>query len=211
MVNRVGAWPALSRLDARIGLLGGTFDPIHLGHLAIARAALAELALDYLFFIPASQAPLRGAAPVASAADRLALINLAIKETADPRLGVLDLEMHAGGIQYTIDTVRAVQAAWPKAHLYWLLGADQFAQLDQWREPKELARRVEFAVLDRPGLPAPAPPSALAAIVRWKKLTGTTNSASSTEIRRRYHAGESMDLWLPRAVAAAIDEKKLYR
>jgi nicotinate-nucleotide adenylyltransferase len=211
MANPAGALPTLSRPDARIGLLGGTFDPVHIGHLAMARAALAGLPLDYLFFIPAAQAPLRAAATIASAADRLALLNLAVAEAADPRLGVLDLEVRAGGVQYTIDLVRILQAAWPQARLFWLLGADQFAQLDRWREPEELARRVEFAVLDRPGLPPAAPPPSLASVVRWQRLAGVTHPANSTEIRRRRHLGELLDLWLPRSVAAAIEEKKLYR
>jgi nicotinate-nucleotide adenylyltransferase len=184
---------------------------VHLGHFAVAKAALAELALDYLFFVPAAQAPLRGEAPKASAVDRVALLNLAVKEAADPRLVVLDLEVRAGGVQYTIDTVRTLQAAWPQARLCWLLGADQFAQLDRWREPQELARRVEFAVLDRPGQPPAIPPPALASILRWRLLAGATHPASSSEIRRRLRAGEAVDEWLPRAVAAAIEEKKLYR
>jgi len=211
MVKRVGALPPLSRADASIGLLGGTFDPVHLGHLAIAKAALAELLLDYLFFVPAAQAPLRGSAPVASANDRLELLNLAVAEVADPRLGVLDIEVQAGGIQYTIDTVRALQSAWPQARLCWLLGADQFGQLDRWREPEELARRVEFAVLDRPGQPPALPPAALASALRWRRLSCATHPASSSEIRRRLQSGESADTWLPRAVAARIEEKKLYR
>jgi nicotinate-nucleotide adenylyltransferase len=211
MANPAGVIPALSKPDARIGLLGGTFDPVHFGHLAIARAALAELALDNVFFVPATQAPLRGVAPVASANDRLELLTLAMAEAGDPRLGMLDLEIRAGGVQYTIDTVRALQAVWPQAHLCWLLGADQFAQLDRWRDPEELARRVEFAVLDRPGLPPPVPPPTLASVLKWQRLAGAAHPASSSEIRRRCQAGESLDLWLPRAVAAAIEEKKLYR
>jgi nicotinate-nucleotide adenylyltransferase len=210
MANPAGDLPILSKADASIGLLGGTFDPVHRGHLAIARAALAELALDYVFFIPAAQAPLRGAAPVASAADRLELLKLAVAEAADPRLGVLDLEVRAGGVQYTINTVRVLQTAWPKARLWWLLGADQFGQLDRWRDAAELARRVEFAVLDRPGLPT-TPPPALAALLRWRRLSGTTHPASASEIRRRGQAGELVDGWLSPAVAAAIETKKLYR
>jgi len=211
MVKSVGALPPLSRPDVSIGLLGGTFDPVHLGHLAMAKAALAELSLDYLFFVPAAQAPLRGTAPVASAHDRLELLKLAIAEAADPRLGVLDLEVRAGGIQYTIDTVRTLQTTWPRARLCWLLGADQFAQLDRWREPAELAHRVDFAVLDRPGLPPAVPPAALATVVRWRHLASATHPASASEIRRRLQAGEVVDGWLPRSVAAAIEEKKLYR
>jgi len=206
-----GPLPALSSAADRVGLLGGTFDPVHLGHLAIARAALNQLKLDHLFFVPAAQAPLRYEAPSASAADRLDLLQRAVTEAADPRLGVLDIEISAGGVNYTVDTVRKLHTAWPQAEFFWLLGADQFAQLDRWREPAELAKLVEFAVLNRPGSPPPVPPSSLAASVRWQRLTGTPHPARAEDIRRRRKSGELMDLWLPRAVAAAIEEKKLYR
>jgi len=206
-----GSLPPLSRPAARVGLLGGTFDPVHLGHLAVARAALDQLKLDHLFFIPAAQAPLRREMPAASAADRLDLLQRAVNEAADPRLGVLDLETRAGGVNYTVDTVRKLRAAWPHAEFFWLFGADQFAQLDRWREPAELARLVEFAVLDRPGSPPAAPPSALAASIRWQRLVGPPHPARAADIRRRRQTGELLDLWLPRAVAAAIEEKQLYR
>ncbi len=211
MVKRAGELPALARPTARVGLFGGTFDPVHLGHLAIARAALAELQLDQLLFIPAAQAPLRQEVPAASATDRLDLLGRAIAEAAEPRLGVLDLEIQSGGINYTVDTVRKLRAAWPQAELFWLLGADQFARLDRWREPGELAKLVEFAVLERPGSPPPAPPAALAKQIRWRPLHAEPHPASAEEIRRRCRAGELMRLWLPRRVAAAIEEKKLYR
>ncbi len=206
-----GGLPALSRPAARVGLFGGTFDPVHLGHLAVARAALADLHLDHLFFIPAAQAPLRYELPSATAEDRLDLLRLAVAEAADPRLGVLDMEARAGGVNYTVDTVRHLRAAWPKATLFWLLGADQFGQLDRWREPAELAKMVEFAVLDRPGSSPAAPPAALTASVRWHHLAGAVHPARAEDIRRRRRAGELMEIWLPRAVAAAIEEKKLYR
>ncbi len=203
--------PVLRRPDARVGLFGGTFDPVHLGHLALALAALAELQLDHLFFVPAAQAPLRYEMPYATAEDRLDLLNRAVAELGDPRLGVLDIEARAGGVNYTVDTVRKLRATWPRAEFFWLLGADQFAQLDRWREPAELAKLVEFAVLARPGSPPPSPPSSLAASVRWRRLVGVPHPARAEDIRRRRKAGELLDLWLPRAVAAAIEEKKLYR
>jgi nicotinate-nucleotide adenylyltransferase len=212
MGNKSGAEiPQLSRAQARVGLLGGTFDPVHLGHFGVARAALSQLALDHLFFVPATQAPLRGAPPKASVADRLDLLNRALAEEADTRMGVIEFEAHSGGICYTVDTLRRLRAVWPGARLFWLLGSDQLAQLDRWREPEELARLVEFAVLDRPGLPVAVPPASLAGVLRWQRLTGAPHPASSAEIRRRVKSGESFDLWLPRAVAAAIEEKQLYR
>lgn len=206
-----GTLPVLSQPTARVGLFGGTFDPVHLGHLAVARAALGELKLDHLFFVPAAQAPLRYEMPSATAEDRLDLLRCAVAEAADPRLGVLEVEARAGGINYTVDTVRKLRTAWPRAELFWLLGADQFAQLDRWREPAELARLVQFAVLDRPGSPPAVPPPALAAQLRWHRLAGATHPARAEDIRRRRRAGELLELWLPRTVAAAIEEKKLYR
>jgi nicotinate-nucleotide adenylyltransferase len=206
-----GTVPVLSKPAARVGLFGGTFDPVHLGHLAVARAALEQLKLDHLFFVPAAQAPLRYELPSATAEDRVDLLHKAVAEAADARLGVLEVEARAGGVNYTVDTVRKLRAAWPRAELFWLLGADQFAQLDRWREPAELAKLVEFAVLDRPGSPAATPPPALAAIIRWHRLTGAPHPARAEDIRRRRRTGELLDLWLPRAVAAAIEEKKLYR
>ena len=206
-----GPFPALVRPDARVGIFGGTFDPVHLGHLALARAALHDLALDHLFFLPAAQAPLRDGPPAASAAHRLELLRLALAELSDPRLGLLDLEARAGGVNYTADTLRQLHAAWPHARLFWLLGSDQFAQLDHWRESNELARLAEFAVLARPGQAPAVPPPSLASSLRWQTLSGPTHPASAAEIRRRRRAGEPWDLWLPRPVAAAIEEQQLYR
>ena len=205
-----GPLPALVRPDARVGIFGGTFDPVHLGHLALARAALHDLALDHLFFLPAAQAPLREGPPAASAADRLELLRLALAESSDPRLGLLDLEARVGGVHYTVDTLRHLHAAWPRARLFWLLGSDQFAQLDRWREPRELARLAEFAVLERPGQSSIPPPS-LASNLRWQSLAGPAHPASAAEIRRRRLVGEPWDFWLPPSVAAAIEEQQLYR
>lgn len=206
----VGALPPLVRPDARVGLFGGTFDPVHLGHLALAQTAVRELALDHLFFIPASQAPLRDGPPAASATDRLELLRRALAEAANPRFGLLDLEAAAPGVHYTVDTVRQLHAAWPRAQLFWLLGADQLAQLDRWREPRELAQLAEFAVLDRPGQPPSTLPASVPGL-RLHRLTGPTHPASASAIRRRLHAGEPGDLWLPPAAAAAIEERQLYR
>jgi nicotinate-nucleotide adenylyltransferase len=206
-----GSLPPLVRPDARVGLFGGTFDPVHLGHLAVARAALQDLALDHLFFIPAAQAALRSGPPAASTADRLDLLHLALAEAAEPRLGILDLEARAGGLHYTVDTVRRLRVDWPAAHLFWLLGSDQLAQLDRWHHPEELARLVEFAVLDRPGPWAATPPPSLAPLLRLHHLNGPTHPASASEIRFHRHGRQPWDLWLPRAVATAIEERQLYR
>jgi nicotinate-nucleotide adenylyltransferase len=206
-----GKLPALVRADARVGLYGGMFDPPHLGHLAVAREALGELGLERLFFIPAAQAPLRSGPAVASAEDRLEMLRRAVAEAAHARLGILDLEVQTGGVNYTVNTVRQLQAAWPRARLVLLIGMDQFANLHSWREPEALAKLVEFAVFDRVGVATAAPNPALARLLRWQYLSGVQHPASSSEIRRRLSVGEKADEWLPRSVAAYIEEKKLYR
>lgn len=206
-----GRFPALVRADARIGLYGGMFDPPHLGHIAVAREALGELGLGQLFLVPAAQAPLRSASAMATVEDRLEMLRRAVAEAANPRLAVLDIEARAGGVNYTVDTVRQLQAAWPRARLVLLIGMDQFANLHLWREPEALAKMVEFAVFDRVGVAAAAPNPALARLLRWQYLAGVQHPASSSEIRRRIQQGEKADEWLPHSVAAYIEEKKLYR
>jgi len=203
------ALPALIRPDARVGLFGGSFDPVHLGHLALARAALDALGLDHLFFIPAAHAPLRDTSPAATAADRLDLLRLALADAAEPRFGLLDVEVRSGQVRYTIDTVRSLHAAWPRARLFWILGADQLAQFDRWREPAALAGLVELAVLARDGQ-TPAAPASLAPLLRLHTLSAPAHPASSAEIRRLRHAGQPWRLWLPPAVAAAIEKRGLY-
>ena len=108
------------------------------------------------------------------------------------------IEMRAGGVNYTVDTVRKLRAAWPHAEFFWLLGADQFAQLDRWREPLELAKLVEFAVLDRSprSSTSPAPSPALAASICWQRLAGAPHPARAADIRHAAaKTGERMDLW----------------
>jgi len=204
-------FPALIRGDARIGLFGGMFDPVHLGHMAVAKEALSELWLEHLFFIPAFQAPLRSTAAGAPAEDRLEMVRRAVAEAAHPRMAVLDIEASSGRVCYTVDTVRQLQAVWTRARMVLILGTDQFAHLAQWQEPQALAKMVEFAVFDRPGLAPSAPPPALLRVLQMRRLSIVQHPANATEIRRRLKAGRKVDEWLPRSVAAYIEEKKLYR
>jgi nicotinate-nucleotide adenylyltransferase len=206
-----GKLPTLVRGDARIGLYGGMFDPPHLGHIALAREALSELWLEHLFFIPAAQTPLRSAPAVASVGDRLEMLRRAIAEAAHPRMALLDIEARTGGVNYTVHTVQQLQAAWPRARMVFLLGSDQFAHLHLWHEPQVLAKMVEFAVFDRANCANAAPSPTLARVLQWRRVSGVQHPASSSEIRRRLKQGRKVDEWLPRSVAAYIEEKKLYR
>src|SRR5436305_1001795 len=142
----------------RIGLFGGSFDPVHLGHLLVAQAAREELELDRLFLIPAAQSPFKPGIQPTAAADRMRLLRLALagKDWCE----IDEQEIKRGGVSYTIDTVRDYARRFPQAQLFYLIGADHVPQLPKWRDAAELARSVEFVVIPRPGQPErpfPAP------------------------------------------------------
>jgi nicotinate-nucleotide adenylyltransferase len=189
----------------KIGLYGGSFDPVHLGHLLVAQAAREELNLTRLFFIPAAQSPFKPGTQPASAAERLRLLRLAL--AGKPWCEVDEQEIHRGGISYTIDTVRDYARRFPWAEIFYLIGADNVAKLSEWRESAELAERVQFAVIPRPGqaeIPFPAP-------FRGKMLRGFPLGISSSQIRARLKAGEPIEHLVPAAVAEAIRDGSLYR
>ena len=189
---------------ARLGLYGGSFDPVHLGHLLVAQAAVEELALDRLHFIPATQSPFKPESQPASAALRIRMLRLAL--AGHDRIEVDDQETRRGGISYSIDTVRDYLARFPGTELFWLIGADHVVSLPRWREAEELARRVEFVVIPRPGSPLANLPSPY----RLRELRGFPLSLSSSEIRTRVRAGRSITHLVPAAVAEVILTEKLY-
>ncbi len=188
----------------KFGLYGGSFDPVHIGHLLVAQAAREELALDRLCFIPASQSPFKPDRVLTPAAARLRLLRLAL--AGQTWCSIDDQEILRGGVSYTIDTLRAYAARLPSARLYYLIGADHVAKLPKWREAAELARLAEFVVIPRPGqaeVPLPPPFSGRA-------LTGFPFAVSSSQIRARVKAGLPVDHLLPAPVAEAIRNNKLY-
>jgi nicotinate-nucleotide adenylyltransferase len=194
--------PALP--PVRLGLFGGSFNPVHCGHLLVAQAAWEELGLDCLFFIPAAQSPFKPQSAPAPAADRLRMLRLALASRPDWRVD--DQELRRGGLSFTIETVRTYAAAYPGATLFYLIGADNVPTLPQWREATELARRVEFVVIPRPG----EPPATLPAPFRLRTLRGFPLGVSSSEIRARVKAGQPVDLLVPGPVAEAIRNNGLY-
>ncbi len=188
----------------RIGLLGGSFNPVHLGHLLVAQAAREELQLSRLFFIPAAQSPFKPGLPLAPAEQRLRLLRLALAGQNDCEID--DQEIKRGGVSYTIDTLRDYVRRFPGAQLFYLMGADHVPQLPKWRDADELARLVEFVVLPRPGqaaAPLPAP-------FRGRALAGFPLGVSSSQIRERVKAGLPIDLLVGPAVAEAIRDNRLY-
>src|SRR5882724_7581583 len=133
----------------RFGLFGGSFDPVHLGHLLVAQAAREELSLSRLFFIPAAQSPFKPERKPTPANERLRLLRLALagKEWCQ----IDEQEIQRGGISYTIETVRDYSLRFPGAELFYLIGGDNIPQLPKWREAAELARLAEFVAIPRPG------------------------------------------------------------
>src|SRR4051812_31287373 len=141
----------------RIGLFGGSFDPVHLGHLLVAQAACEELALDRLFFIPTAQSPFKPSSEPAPAALRLRMLRLALAGKANYEIDTQEIQR--GGVSFTIDTVREYARRFAGAELFYLIGADHVPALPKWRESGQLARLIEFIVIPRPGdPPAEAPP-----------------------------------------------------
>lgn len=188
----------------KIGLFGGSFDPVHLGHLLVAQAAREELELDRLFFIPAGHSPFKPESKPTPGSERARLLRLALAGKAWCELD--DQELRRGGISYTIDTVRDYASRFPHADIFYLIGADNVAKLPEWKQADELAKRAEFVIIPRPGerevqLPAP---------FRGRWLKGFPLGVSSSQIRARVKAGLSISELVPPAVAEAIRNNQLY-
>ena len=188
----------------RLGLFGGSFDPVHCGHLLVAQAACEEMELDRLFFIPAAQSPFKPESVPAPAAERVKLLRLALAGWVNGEVD--EQELARGGISFTIDTLRDYARRFPRAQLFHLIGADHVPTLPKWREGAEVARLAEFVVIPRPGeapVPFPAP-------FRGRQLRGFPLGVSSSQVRARVKAGLGLRGLVPEAVAEAIRNSGLY-
>ena len=194
---------AFRRIGAmRIGLLGGSFDPVHLGHLALAEASRDRLRLDRVLLVVAAAQPLKEAGAAAPAEDRYAMVRLAIRGM--PGLEASDLELRRLPPSFTVDTLREVRRLHPPGtEIFLLLGADALADLPRWRESGEVRSLATVVGCARPGFPAPEGTSVV--------LEAATPEISSSEIRRRVAAGKPLDGLVPDDVAAYIEERGLYR
>jgi len=202
-----------------VGIFGGTFDPIHVGHLRVAREAFLQLALDELRFIPAAQPPLREV-PVATAAQRAEMVRVAIQD--EPGFMLDTRELDRGGTSYMVDTLASLRSELEDASLCLLIGQDQFAQIEHWHRWKELLELCHLVVLNRPGATAMDIPdwarACITASEEWRKLSAgklvflaiQPQDISATRIRERLAAGESVDQWLPLAVRDFIKSRHLY-
>ncbi len=193
----------------RIGIFGGTFDPPHNGHLALAQACMKELELDEVLFVPAAQNPLKATGPRASAHDRLAMLGLMV--AAVDNMGILDIELQKGGRSYTVDTLGDLQMVQP-ADYWFLLGADALKGLASWKNPEKLLRLCRLGVVLRP---SQADADVVARFSepyrdRVDLVRMPPVDVSSTELRNRLAQGKSIAPYVPQAVLAYIEEKGLY-
>jgi nicotinate-nucleotide adenylyltransferase len=190
----------------RIGVFGGSFDPPHNAHLALARAALDALRLDELRWIPAGQ-PWQKARRITPAAHREAMVRATI--VGEPRFVLDRIELERAGPSYTLDTVQALHAARPQAQLFLVIGADQYAGLHTWRDWQLLLGLVTLAVANRPGAVPPVNPEVLRFPHRVLPLPMLDIAA--TDIRARVARGLPVDALVPVEVARYIDSHALYR
>ncbi|MDO9390145.1 MAG: nicotinate-nucleotide adenylyltransferase [bacterium] len=191
----------------RIGIFGGTFDPIHLGHLIVARQAAEKLGLDQVVFIPAGQPPHKGGEKLSPARDRLEMVRLAVR--GDGLFRVSDIEIMSKNASYTVNTLKALKSKYKTAGLFLLLGMDQAVLLSTWKEPQELFDLATVCVLSRPGY------SRNEVEPRWRKmlrfLPVSLIDISATVIRDRVRRSQPIRNLVPESAARYINNKKLYQ
>lgn len=194
----------------RMGVLGGTFDPMHNGHIAAAEAAIECAELDEVVFVPTGTPPHRGAA-IASAAQRLEMGRLAIAD--DPRFSISDVEVNRAGPSYTVDTLLALRAANPHAELFLVLGWDAASFFRTWHRPDEVIALAPIIVVTRPGHQAPGPGELARAGLQPGRVIlceRPTPAVSASEIREAVRNGRSVAGMVPDAVGRYITSQHLY-
>lgn len=188
----------------RVGLLGGSFNPVHLGHLIVAQDALEQARLDEVWFIPCHRPPHKSARGLASASDRWAMLCRALR--GERRFKPLDIELRRRGISYSVDTVEALNRRHRNVEFYFIIGADGVAELPRWKDAERLMRMCRFLVLERPGFALEGPWAARCRVVRGHRC-----EIASHDIRARVRAGKSIRYLVPDAVFRYIQSRKLYR
>jgi nicotinate-nucleotide adenylyltransferase len=201
----------IGRMSRRIGILGGTFDPIHYGHLAIAEEARVMLGLDRVLFIPAARQPLKQSGHIATPEQRLTMAQLACD--TNPAFEVSRVELDRPGLSYTLTTLEALQASTP-GELHFILGADALADLPRWYGVTALVELARIVAVSRPGFTPDLThlsQSLPALIARLTLLEGPQLDISSTALRQRIATGRPIRYQTPDAVVAYIAEQGLYR
>ena len=187
----------------RLGIYGGTFDPVHHGHLILAHDALEQLSLDAILFVPCGRSPFKSLRPHATDTKRFALLKLAVK--GEPRFWLSRCEIDRPPPSYSYDTAVEIREAFPRAELFWLIGADQLATLDQWHRSGELCKLVTFVLLRRGDCDPKALPKGVLSLPQPRRV-----DISATEIRHRVKSRLPIDHLVPVPIAAYIKRHGLY-
>jgi nicotinate-nucleotide adenylyltransferase len=219
---------ATGKSGPRLGLLGGTFDPIHYGHLRLAEEVGERLNLEHVYLIPAALPPHKGQKRVSPFQHRLEMTRMA--STESPLLKVLDLEARRQGFSYSIETLKTFHAMFqPDLDLHFVLGMDAFLEIETWKDFRNLFNYAHFVVIQRPGFPSDILESFLASLgVNFEKkgqgnrflspsgyevisMEATLMDISSTKIREKVAGGKSIRFLVPEAVRSYIENNALYR
>jgi|APTNR8051073442_1049403.scaffolds.fasta_scaffold00090_75 nicotinate-nucleotide adenylyltransferase len=199
----------------RVGIFGGSFNPVHTGHLVMAQDALERFGLHKVLWIPAAQPPHKLSQALAPAADRLDMLRLALQD--DPRFEVSEEELNRGGVSYTVDTVQRLQTRRPEVQWTLIIGGDTLCELHTWKDIGRLLTLCQIVTVARPGfaadkmdptllrLPEPWPRKLLADVI-----TGHRVEIASSELRQRIQRGQSIRYLVPEAVERYIRERRLY-
>jgi nicotinate-nucleotide adenylyltransferase len=191
----------------KLGVFGGTFDPVHHGHLIVAEYVRERVGLDRVLFIPTLISPHKVDAPVTSPVHRLAMLRAAVK--SNPFFQVSDMEIERGGVSYTVDTLRLMGEENATDEFFLLIGADNLAEFRSWKDPGGIVKRARLVVMNRPGFAgAPADLSLPEDIIQCPV---PSIDISATEIRRRVQKGLTISYLVPPSVYRYIERHRLYR
>ena len=209
--HQVGASPEPGAAP-RVGVLGGSFDPPHWGHLLLAQDAREQFALDRVLLIPCRQSPHKPDRRPAAGKHRLAMLEQAVQGV--PGLEVCDLELRRRGVSYTVATLDRLHALHPETRWFWIIGADMLPELHAWKDVGRLLTLCDVIVCERPGaaatLPPHLPPDRAQAVMRHR-MAGRAVALSSSEIRARVRAGRTIRFMVPPVVEDYILRHRLYR
>jgi nicotinate-nucleotide adenylyltransferase len=192
---------------APIGILGGTFDPVHLGHLALAQLALEHFGLEWVSFIPSGTPPHKASSVHADGTDRGAMLQRAL--SSNPHFRFDPCELTRSGYSYTIDTLHELRAHYPERELYFIIGADNVTEITSWYRYEQILECVTLAVAHRPGFAQHSPAELAKGRVEW--FPGPNWALSSTMVRSYLASGLSCRYLLPDGVGEYIEQSGLYQ
>lgn len=192
----------------RIGILGGTFNPIHLGHLVLAEESRQLLRLAKVIFVPASLPPHKTVKQLAPAQQRYRMVTLAVK--SNPYFEVSDIEIKRGGVSYSVQTLRAFNSLFRHTNLYFIVGSDFLQEFSAWKDIDKINKVCKLVVAPRPGFPFKNPPLGRKGLLRMRVINIPALDISSTDIRKRIRKKRSIRYLTPEAVRKYILKKRLY-